>query len=145
MNRNTKEPTVNQATATALTLDAIENAAAHESHGDECEGWQGFGYIGERSRRLDTIWTAIAAAKRGVEPDVTVDDPAAALAAVALSDQAVLDYANQAGWSEHRLFDWLNSRDGRHFADQALYSADGIRLALNWRLLPGTLGRPFSR
>jgi hypothetical protein len=111
--------------ALALTVADIEAGYQHESH-DDCPGYGGFGYLGERQSAAD-------------HHNVSVAD-------IARSDAAVLAYANEHGWNDHRLFDWLNSRDGRHFADQSLHSGDaGIARAIGWGLLPGVLGRPFGR
>lgn len=37
------------------------------------------------------------------------------------ADAIVLEYANAHGWSAERLFVWLNSRPGRHFADDPFH------------------------
>jgi hypothetical protein len=75
-----------------LTIDDIEAGYAND-------GWLGFGYLGERQRyaERDDIDEG-----REVEADVFV-----------------LETANQRGWSRDQLFQWMNSRDGRHFGDLA--------------------------
>lgn len=61
------------------------------ARGYEDDRWLGWGYLGGR-RHLD----------------VETRDRA---------DAIVLDYANAHRWSADRLFEWMNSRPGRHFAD----------------------------
>lgn len=45
------------------------------------------------------------------------------------ADAVVLDYANEHGWTAERLFVWMNSRPGRHFADDPFASWAGSCLA----------------
>lgn len=59
--------------------------------------WLGWGYLGERD---------------GGSPAVT-----------AAADSAVIAEANRRGWDYERLFAWLNSRPGRHFADEGLHTS----------------------
>ena len=54
------------------------------------ERWGGWGYLGGRQQ--------LSEAQR------------------ADGDRQVLEYANSRGWSAERLFLWVNSRPGRHFA-----------------------------
>lgn len=68
----------------------------------ENPAWLGFGYLGDRQRGE---WSR--------------DD-------VVLADAAALRQANANGWDEARFFDWLNSKHGRWYADEALGS-DGVR------------------
>lgn len=65
----------------------------------------GFGYIGGRRN-------AIEATETGEWPISVLEDVAAA-------DALIIATAEKAGWSEARLFDWANSKDGRWFADCA--------------------------
>lgn len=60
--------------------------------GYENPEWHGWGYLGERSREGANLANA---------------------------DTVVLVVANEQRWSQARLFEWLNSRNGRHFADMA--------------------------
>lgn len=59
-----------------------------------------FGYLGERA-------TAMASGH---------------YSQVVRVDAWVIEQATARGWDAARLFTWLNSKDARHFADQALYS-----------------------
>jgi hypothetical protein len=59
--------------------------------------------------------------------------------AVPIVDRAIIARANVLGWSEHRLFEWLNSRDGRHFADAA-----AIQLRRHSPTEHGSGGRPVT-
>lgn len=59
--------------------------------GYENEEWLGWGYLGGRE--------SLSESER------------------ADGDAQVLAYANAHGWTAARLFTWLNSRPGRHFAD----------------------------
>lgn len=81
--------------------------------------WQGWGYLGERQQAMTT-----AAGRRGA----------------ARSDRAVLAEANRLGWTADQLFEWANSREGRHFADQALWEKGGVERAMGWGLGPGGRG-----
>lgn len=57
------------------------------------ERWLGFGYLGERSNHQGEV-------------DL-----------VAATDQRIVDIANERGWDYEALFDWANSKNGRHFGD----------------------------
>jgi hypothetical protein len=61
--------------------------------------WLGFGYLRERQTAID---------------DGRADR-------VTLADQAALDVANRRRWSSDRLFDWLNSKNGRWYGERAIY------------------------
>jgi hypothetical protein len=63
--------------------------------GYENDAWLGFGYLGERQN-----WSHLTER-------------------VAEVDAAVLKEANRRRWMTTTLFRWMNSRDGRHFADAA--------------------------
>lgn len=43
----------------------------------------------------------------------------ALLTPVEVVDAVVLAVANERGWTAAQLFEWCNSRNGRHFADMA--------------------------
>jgi hypothetical protein len=71
--------------------------------------WLGFGYLGERRSALDS------------------SDPESQRAhLVDETDDFVLDYANQLGWTADELFAWANSKNGRWLGDVAF---GGGRLA----------------
>jgi hypothetical protein len=57
--------------------------------------WLGFGYLGERRHAAASIRT------------------------VSTADKAVIRFANEEGWDEDQLFEWLNSKPGRWFGDLA--------------------------
>jgi hypothetical protein len=59
------------------------------------DAWLGFGYLGERQRA-------------GSSP-----------AGIAAADAYLLSIANAQGWTPDELFAWLNSKNGRHFGDDA--------------------------
>jgi hypothetical protein len=72
--------------------------------GYDNEQWLGFGYLGERASWLDTQ-----------DPEVESISPER----IAEVDAAILREANRRRWMPITFFRWLNSRDGRHFADAA--------------------------
>lgn len=80
-------------TTTRLTVADIEA-------GYDNDGWEGYGYLGERERAYR------AAKTRG---------------AADMADAAVLLHANANGWSAERLFEWLNSKAGRWFMETAVH------------------------
>lgn len=53
--------------------------------------WLGFGYLGTRYQAKDNLRAAM--------------------------DKKVIQHANAQGWTADELFDWANSRNGRHAAD----------------------------
>ena len=67
--------------------------------GYEREEWGGWGYLGERRHF-------------------------AGQTVVGRADAALLDVANDRGWTADQLFEFVNSRDGRHFGDATLGSPD---------------------
>lgn len=77
----------------ALTVKNIEDAYFHND-------WHGFGYLGERRN-------AIQALESG---EWTIDN-------ISEADEMALKIANGKGWTPARFFDWLNSKDGRWYAD----------------------------
>lgn len=81
----------------AFTIQSIEDMKQNEE-------WGGYGCLGERDNVRDSV-------KSG-------ERPAEDLQKVAETDAKIVEYANARGVSEAQLFDWLNSRNGRHFADQ---------------------------
>jgi len=83
-----------------LTVDDIEAGYLHESHDGRCDGWLGFGYLGERRH-----WPA----------DIRREN----------ADAAILAVANLNRWTAERLFTWLNSKPGRWYGDMTLGSSDG--------------------
>lgn len=101
---------------TALTVADIEAGYEHDSH-DGCDGFLGFGYLGGRL-------SAESAASAGEWPGGPT------LAAIAAADEAALAIANAKRWNRERLFTWLNSKDGRWYADEVLGSgADPAKVA----------------
>jgi hypothetical protein len=81
------------------TLDTVDILAGYGN-----DDWLGFGYLGERRNAQDTTDPECA--------PVTDDRLAAA-------DAAILSEANRRRWTPSQLFQWLNSRDGRHYGDAA--------------------------
>ena len=75
--------------------------------GYENESWLGFGYLGERRN-------AIAAVRSGEWE----------FANVTAADTIALEVANAKHWTPERFFEWLNSKDGRWFADMTIGSHD---------------------
>lgn len=72
--------------------------------------WLGWGYLGERERQTD----------------VTL---------IALADNAIIDVANEIGATDVLLFEFLNSRLGRHFGDYAFGGWDASYNDLKKRTL----------
>ncbi len=94
---------MNTTTAPALTIADIKAGYQHP-------GWKHFGYLGERLCKDQAEAADIEAA-----------------------DGWVLAYANAHEWSRDRLFRWLNSREGRQFAEAAF---DGnLDRAIGWSLM----------
>jgi hypothetical protein len=61
----------------------------------------------------------------------------------AAGDALVLAFATDEGWSDAALFEWANSKSGRHFAD----AIDGGDYDLGWRELvcyPERVSASFS-
>lgn len=83
---------------TNLTVADIEAGYEHD-------GWLGFGYLGERRNAAEAV--------RSGEWEY---------ANVTAADTLALKIANEKGWTAKRFFDWLNSKDGRFFADMTLGS-----------------------
>lgn len=94
-----------------LTVDNINRAILNEE-------WAGAGYLAARKEALHH--------GRGTE--------------VSVSDQLVLEAANAAGMDDGQLFEWLNSKPGRWFADAMLSpaAADRNRVEAE-RYLPGVI------
>lgn len=89
------------------------------------EEWEGFGYLGERAHRLES----------------TDPDAPAAPELVAATDLWLLEHAARTGLDDEQLFEWANSKHGRHFADVVFGDdrhpfEDRIAQALSWRLAP---------
>lgn len=82
-------------------LEAEASAAAntltigHIQKGYDDERWLGWGYLGGRTEYMG---------EQGLKT-------------LAEADRTVLAYANDHGWTYDQLFAWMNSRPGRHFAD----------------------------
>lgn len=71
------------------------------------DAWHGFGYLGERRNAAEAV--------RSGEWE---------FANVTAADTMALEVANAKHWSRSRFFQWLNSKDGRWFADMTLGSDD---------------------
>ena len=99
-----------------LTTQDIAKAANDER-------WLGFGYLGGRSTALTST-----------DPEA----PAQPLV-VEATDQRVIDFANEHGWTYEDQFAWCNSRPGRHFADAMFGSNERFdrrfERAVGWGLL----------
>jgi hypothetical protein len=85
-------------TDSALTIKDIEA-------GYENESWLGFGYLGDRRNAAEAV--------RSGEWEY---------ANITLADDAALKEANRKHWSAARFFDWLNSKNGRWYADATIGS-----------------------
>ena len=87
------------------------------------ERWLGFGYLGERSHKLNST-----------DPEVPADPTL-----VEATDQRVIDHANAEGWTYEDLFAWANSRSGRYFGDAMFGSNERFDRrfdkAVGWGLL----------
>ena len=77
------------------------------------ENWGGFGYLGERESHL-TVAASIMA--RG---NINLNTFKHALMRVNKADAALIEAANALGASDVLLFEFLNSRNGRHYGDSA--------------------------
>lgn len=79
------------------------------------DAWLGFGYLGGRRNAIDAVRSGEWESARVTE-----------------ADTMVLSVANAKGWDRARLFDWLNSKDGRWYADMTLGSDDDISAAARY-------------
>ena len=82
--------------------------------------WSKFGYLGERARAL------------------TSDDPdePARPERVAEADADVVRRANAAGMDYEALFEWANSKPGRHYGS-VVFGGGTFDQAADWRTTPG--------
>lgn len=71
----------------------------------------GYGYIGERRMALESVEDGEASERLGMQ--------------VRVADEAVLAFADDAGWSDEELFAWANSKDGRFYAD-VMFGDSGV-------------------
>lgn len=83
----------NTAAAQTITTHDIEAGYEHD-------GWLGFGYLGERRHARAAL----------VSCEWTIDN-------IEEADEMAVKIANEKGWSSARFFDWVNSKDGRWYAD----------------------------
>ena len=83
---------------TELTVQDIEAGYANDE-------WLGFGYLGERRNAIEAVQSG--------EWE---------FANVTVADTLALQVANEKRWSPERFFQWLNSKDGRWYADMTLGS-----------------------
>lgn len=97
----------------AARVESAKQIVALEKRDD----WQGYGYLGER-RHLD------AAVVSREWPDTMWNR-------LGEADLMVIVSAAHNGWDDDRLFEWANSKQGRHFADEVFGddSADVARAA----------------
>lgn len=79
--------------------------------------FEGFGYLGGRRYAFANLAT-----------EANVSDK---LAEITYADDIILAVANGRGWDADRLFEWMNSKDGRWFADYAFGGSD-IEQALRY-------------
>jgi hypothetical protein len=106
-------------------MNTTQTASPFDAMQDNPE-WGGYGYLGERNNFLDTDdedcleWM-------GHEERAEV---------VAEVDALILGYRN---WTPAQLFEWANSKTGRHFADTVFDEPVAVRAnferACDWRLL----------
>ena len=80
-----------------LPFDAFDQLVTD----DERWPWLGFGYLGERANWADRDRDRVL-----------------------YVDEAILDRADEYGWTMDDLFEWANSKQGRHFADTAFGMSD---------------------
>jgi hypothetical protein len=73
----------------------------------------GYGYIGERRMALESVEEGEAGEALALQ--------------VRIADDAVLAFADEAGWSDEDLFAWANSKDGRWYAD-VMFGGSGVDL-----------------
>jgi len=88
-----------------LTVHDIESGYSNDA-------WQGFGYLGERRNAAEAVQSG--------EWEY---------ANVTAADTLALRIANDNGWTPARFFQWLNSKDGRWYADMTIGSDDFGRAA----------------
>ena len=81
------------------------------------DDFEGFGYLGGRRYAFANLAT-----------EANVSDK---LAEIIYADDNILAVANLRGWDADRLFEWVNSKNGRWFADCA-FGGRGIEQALRY-------------
>lgn len=92
-----------------LTHEAFEEAMENFQHHDD---YGGYGYIGERERFVQRMLT----------PEVDSDDPDTMMERLMEADRMIMDTMQQNAWDMEILFQFANSKHGRHFADDMLHA-----------------------
>lgn len=88
-----------------LTVQDIEAGYTNDA-------WLGFGYLGGRRGAIEAVQTGEWESARVTE-----------------AGTMALEVANRKHWSPERFFQWLNSKDGRWYADMTVGSDDDLSRA----------------
>jgi hypothetical protein len=90
------------------------------------ENWGGYGYIGEKMAIINSM----------VENHFTTaynsQGVADAMDQMATVDTLILEYVNENGWTYEKMFSWVNSKMGRHFATEMWMGDDKISFTERW-------------
>lgn len=78
------------------------------------ERWGGFGYIGQKQSILNSL-TEMHFTKENQESRINQ-----MIHLMNSVDNLILEFVNENSWTYEKLFAWVNSKMGRHFADEML-------------------------
>ena len=90
------------------------------------EYWGGFGYIGEKQGILNSL-VEMHFTKENQERQIKE-----AMHYMDTVDSSIVEYANENGWTYEKLFAWVNSKMGRHFATEMWMGNDKISFTDRW-------------
>lgn len=88
--------------------------------------WGGYGYIGEKQGILNSL-TEMHFTQENQESRIKQ-----MIHLMDSVDNVLLEYANENGWTYEKLFAWVNSKMGRHFADEMLNENDNLTFVDRW-------------
>ena len=90
------------------------------------ERWGGFGYIGEKQGILNSL-TEMHFTKENQESLIKET-----IHYMNQVDNTILEYANENNWTYEKLFSWVNSKSGRHFANEMFMPQDDLTYTDRW-------------
>ena len=90
------------------------------------ENWGGFGYIGEKQGILNSL-VEMHFTKENQERQIKE-----AMHYMDSVDNSIVEYANENGWTYEKLFAWVNSKMGRHFANEMFMGDDNLLYVDRW-------------
>jgi hypothetical protein len=90
------------------------------------EYWGGYGYIGEKQGILSSL-VEMHFTKENQERQIKET-----MHYMDTVDSSIVEYANENGWTYEKLFAWVNSKMGRHFANEMFMGDDNLIYADRW-------------